>query len=164
MHHFPVVLDLANLGRLIVVRRHIMPLLAVCLLFISGGVFAQEELSLFDGNGRASAYIVADSDLTIYLWSGEPVAYLVRDGGGGFHVYGFNGKHLGWFVRGIIRDHEGDAACALKGLIFNPQFEPLKSLKSLKSFKSFRQFAPFRPLFWNRWGELPCRFFLSQGK
>ena len=28
---------------------------------------AQNELSLFDSKGRASAYIVADDDLTIYL-------------------------------------------------------------------------------------------------
>lgn len=139
-------------------------LLASFLLLVAFGAAAQEELSLFDGKGRVSAYIVADDDLTIYLWSGEPVAYLVKDGGGEFHVYGFNGKHLGWFVRGIIRDHEGEAACALKEVVSNPQLEPLKSLKSLKFLKSLKELAPLRPLFSSQWGELPCRFFLSQGK
>ncbi len=35
--------------------------------------------------------------LTIYLWGGKPVAYLSAESDDGFHVYGFNGKHLGWF-------------------------------------------------------------------
>src|SRR2546426_2666796 len=139
-------------------------LLATVLLFAWSVASAQDEISLFDGNGRASAYIVANDDLTIYLWSGEPVAYLVRDRGRDFHVYGFNGKHLGWFVAGIVRDHDGDAACALKGAISNPQLEPLKSLKSLKPLKSLKELAPLRALFSQQWGELPCRFFMNQGE
>lgn len=142
-----------------------MKLIAACLLtFVCSVAVAQDEISLFDGKGRAAAYIVADDNLTIYLWSGEPVAYLVRDGGRDFHVYGFNGKHLGWFVAGIVRGHEGDAACALKGAISNPQLEPLKSLKSLKPLPGLKELAPLRPLFSQQWGELPCRFFMKQGE
>jgi hypothetical protein len=52
-----------------------MRYIATCiLLFACSVAVAQEELSLFDGNGRAAAYIVADDDMTIYLWSGESVA------------------------------------------------------------------------------------------
>jgi hypothetical protein len=134
------------------------------LLFMCSVALAQDEISLFDGKGRAAAYIVADDDMTIYLWSGEPVAYLVRDSGRDFHVYGFNGKHLGWFVGGIVRDHEGDVACAVKGAISNPQLEPLKNLKSIKSLKSLKELAPLRPLFSQQWGELPCHFFMKQGE
>ena len=142
-----------------------MRYVAACLLlFVCSVVAAQDEISLFNREGRASAYIVLGDDLNIYLWSGDPVAYLVRDSGGDFHVYGFNGKHLGWFVGGIIRDHEGDAACAVKSVISNPHLEPLKSLKSLAPLKSLREMAPLRPLFSQQWGELPCRFFLKQGE
>jgi hypothetical protein len=35
------------------------------------------EVSLFDASGKAVAYIDTDDELTIYLWSGKPVAYLV---------------------------------------------------------------------------------------
>jgi len=44
------------------------------------------------------AYIADDRE-TIYLWDGHAVAYLYED-----KVYGCNGKHLGWFVDGIIYD------------------------------------------------------------
>ncbi|WP_201168840.1 4-fold beta flower protein [Halorhodospira halophila] len=142
-----------------------MKIIAVCLLtFVCSVVVAQDEISLFDGEGRAAAYIVADDDLTIYLWSGEPVAYLVRDSGRDFHVYGFNGNHLGWFVDGIVRGHEGDAACAVESVFSNPQPEPVKSVKSLKPLKSLKELAPLRPLFSQQWGELPCRSFLKQGE
>lgn len=149
-------------GRLITGIKHCVLLL---LAIATNSAFAQEEISLFDGRGQASAYIVADNDLTIYLWSGKPVAYLVRDSGRDFHVYGFNGKHLGWFVRGILRDDQGDAACAVKEVISTTaQIEPLKSLKSLQPLKSLRELAPLRPLFSNQWGELPCRFVLGRGE
>src|SRR5579864_6900639 len=74
---------------------------------------SDEEVTLFNSKGKAIAYIAVSDDMTIYMWNGKPVAYMEPDKGAtGFHVYGFNGKHLGWFVKGLIRDHEGDAACA----------------------------------------------------
>ena len=139
-------------------------IIALLIVFAFSYVVAQDELSLFDAQGQASAYIVADDNMTIYLWSGEPVAYLVKDNGRDSHVYGFNGKHLGWFVNGIIRDHQGNAACALKDVISNPQLEPLKSLKSLKPLKNLKELPPLRPLFVQQWSGFSCKLFLSKGK
>jgi 4-fold beta flower protein len=34
------------------------------------------KVSLFDASGEAVAYIDTDDELTIYLWSGKPVAYI----------------------------------------------------------------------------------------
>ena len=45
-----------------------------------------------------------DYSKTIYLTDGSPVAYLYnRD-----HVYGFNGRHLGWWIEGILYNHDGE--------------------------------------------------------
>ncbi len=74
-----------------------------------------EEITLFDKKGEPIAYIDEKDDFTIYLWDGTPVAYLLQKGKSSnlkkdnFSVYGFNGKHLGWLVEGIIRDLEGNA-------------------------------------------------------
>lgn len=142
-----------------------MKFISACLLvLICTMAVAQDEISLFDGEGRAAAYIVADDDRTIYLWSGEPVAYLVQDRGRDFHVYGFNGRHLGWFVAGMVRDHGGDAACAVRDAVSNPRIEPLKSLKLLKPLKFLKKLAPSRPIFSQEWGKLPCRSFMQQGE
>lgn len=123
----------------------------------------EDAISLFSGEGEAIAYIALSDELTVYLWSGKPVAYLTEDSSGGYHIYGFNGKHLGWFVGGVIRDHKGDAACAVKEVMQATQIEPFKAFKVFKPFKAFKEFPPFRPGFSNLFGQIPCNFFLALG-
>lgn len=122
-----------------------------------------DEVTLFDGYGKASAYIDLQDEFTIYLWGGKPVAYLKRDHSGGYHVYGFNGKHLGWFVDGVIWSHDGNASCAIKEKMKRTEFEPYKSFKQFKPFKNFPEFAPYRPYFTNSFGDTPCRYLLAEG-
>lgn len=138
-------------------------LLILIAVALSTTAKAEDEVSLFSGAGKADAYIAVDDELTIYLWSGKPVAYLEQDSAGGYHVYGFNGKHLGWFVKGVIWDHEGNASCATKEVLKSTEFEPFKAFKQFKPFKSFTQFAPFRPSFSSSFGDTPCRFLLGEG-
>ncbi len=61
--------------------------------------------TLYNPKGEPIAYICNHFRDTIYLWDGHPVAYLYS-----YHIYGFNGKHLGWFIDGIIYDYYGDRA------------------------------------------------------
>ena len=130
---------------------------------LSGQARAEDEVTLFNGAGKADAYIALDDEMTIYLWSGKPVAYLEKDSDSGYHVYGFNGKHLGWFVKGVIWDHEGNGSCAVKEVLRTTEFEPFKAFKQFKPFKSFTQYAPYRPSFTNKFGDTPCRFLLAEG-
>ena len=62
------------------------------------------ERKLFNKNGDVVAYITDDYHETIYLWDGSPVAYLYEDQ----HVYGINGRHLGWFVDEILFNNSGE--------------------------------------------------------
>jgi len=138
-------------------------LLLIFILALSSMVQADDELSLYSSSGDAVAYIALSDELTIYLWSGKPVAYLSEDSSGDYHVYGFNGKHLGWFVGGVLRDHRGDAACALKEIMNSTNFESFKGFKQFKPFKAFKEFAPFRPIFSSTFGQIPCQFLLGSG-
>ena len=61
------------------------------------------EDTLYNAKGEPIAYISDDMNKTIYLWDGHPVAYLSS-----YHVYGFNGQHLGWFINGVIYDSDGN--------------------------------------------------------
>ncbi|MBN2060147.1 MAG: hypothetical protein JW882_06990 [Deltaproteobacteria bacterium] len=62
------------------------------------------EQTLFDKDGNSVAYFANDYHHTIYLWNGIPTAYLYDEQ----HVYGINGKHLGWFIDEIIYDNDGN--------------------------------------------------------
>jgi hypothetical protein len=126
------------------------------------GVARAEEISLFAGNGQGTAYIDTEDDMTIYLWAGTPVAYLEKDSDG-YNVYGYNGKHLGWYVDGVVRDHKGDAACAVKAAMRTTTREPFKGFKKFQPFKAFTQFAPFQPFLSTQWGVVPCGPFLEAG-
>ncbi|GHV04557.1 hypothetical protein FACS189485_10210 [Spirochaetia bacterium] len=117
-----------------------------------GAVSFAQESSLFDYDGNATAYIANDSENTIYLWNGIPVAYVFfeRDE---YHIYGFNGQHLGWFDNGVVRDNNGYAIGATQRA--HPRVtlvEPVKSVKRVKPVASVRRVAPVKPVFSMSWG------------
>ena len=64
----------------------------------------ETDTVLYDKNGEASCYITEGFRRTIYLWDGTPVAYLYEEE----HVYGINGRHLGWFIDRVLYNHRGE--------------------------------------------------------
>jgi hypothetical protein len=132
-------------------------LLSVLVLFFN--LTKAQEVSLFNSEGKATAYVADDDDLTIYLWRGKPVAYLSGD-----NIYGFNGKHLGWWVKGIIYDHDGNAVGATKNATnMNTEYEPYKGYKEYKPYKSHKEYAPYKPQFSSSWSNDSFKMFLSRG-
>ena len=100
------------------------------------------EETIFDQDGNAVAYIDYNDENTIYMWDGTPSAYLDEEN----RIYGFNGKHLGWFEDGIIWNLTGDRTGYSKQTIpVFAKFEPFKAFKKFKPFKSFKEFAKFKP-------------------
>lgn len=118
-----------------------------------------DDLDFYDSRGIAVAYVAADRDLTIYLWSGKPVAYIEGDS-----VFGFNGKHIGWIKDGAIYDHDGHIVAAVAERFKEPVTPPPpKGFKQFKPFKSFKEFKPFKPFFQFSWSELPSSLFFLGG-
>lgn len=118
-----------------------------------------QEISLFNSEGKPVAYVADDDDLTIYLWDGKPVCYISGD-----NLYGFNGNHLGWWVNGIIRNHEGNAVGATKGSIgMYTQYEPYKGYKEYKPYKQYKEYAPYKPYWSSNWSDISLRMFLLNG-
>jgi hypothetical protein len=140
-------------------------LLAVLIFSIFPFFIMAQEITLFDSDGVARAYIdTDDDDLTVYLWAGTPVAYLVPDGGD-FSIYGFNGKHLGWFEDGIVRDHEGYALGFIKGAVnMHTKYEPYKGYKKHKPYKSYKEYAPYKPYYKPKFSNIPLSLFLKRGE
>ena len=119
-----------------------------------------QEISLFNSKGAPVAYVnTDDDDLTIYLWSGKPVAYISNN-----NIYGFNGKHLGWWVKGIIRDQDGDAVgCTKEATNMYTEYEPYKGYKEYKPYKSYKEYAPHKPYWTTSWSSSSFKMFLLQG-
>jgi hypothetical protein len=121
------------------------------------------EIPLYNNDGEAVAYIDTEEDLTIYLWSGKPVAYLEKKSDR-MLVYGFNGKHLGWFDNGAIYNSDGDVSCALKNLLTkHPQALSYKGYKEYKPYKSYKDYPDWKPSFSRSFSQMPCELHLSFG-
>lgn len=137
-------------------------LLTIFSFFLVSLTYAQSEISLFNSDGEATTYIDTD-DATIYLWEGKPVAYLHKKGGA-YHIYGFNGEHLRWFVDGIVRDHEGNAVGVTESATnMYTGYESYKGYKEQKPYKDHREYAPYQPYFSNSWSSINLSGFLIQG-
>jgi len=123
------------------------------------GADTDDEIALYDGQGNAVAYIATSDDSTVYTWAGKPVAYLDAD-----NIYGFNGKHLGWFQDGKLFDHQGRIAGTTTNAATIPlKAAPFKGFKQFQPFKAFEEFAPLQPIFGFSQSQIPLALLLSQG-
>jgi hypothetical protein len=113
------------------------------------------SIALFDSQRRAVAYLDPDDDHTIYLWSGEPVAYVV-DGS----IYGFSGKHIGWYQSGVVIDHDGNVVAGPAIAFRKPvQPAPVRSPKSAAPVKAPRESQPQPPSLATSWSDLSVHEF-----
>jgi len=137
-------------------------LIALLLGSIAPHVLAAEEVTLFDRYGFAVAYIDS-GNLTIYLWNGEPVAYLQRENETRFNAFGYNGKHLGWYLNGVIYGHDGDAVCAIAERLNSTHETDPRSRRQFVRIKTATGPVPPLPVFFNTFSAAPCDDVLGEG-
>ena len=134
------------------------------ILIISSFQMTAQEVTLFDSEGNARAYIDYDDEATIYLWNGKPVAFLKNDGSD-MCVFGFNGNFLGWYESGIIRNKRGNAVGARKGAInIITSIEPIKSIQEISPIRPITSITPIKPIFSNSWSSELLTELLYSGK
>ncbi len=120
----------------------------------------QVERNLYDKNGQAVAYIAEDFHGTIYLWEGLPTAYLFHEE----HVYGINGRHLGWFRDEVLFNHDGERMGFMHSTCPVPVVKPPpKWRKSAADELRPRWAAPPSPKLLYRTGEGDLAVFLKKG-
>jgi hypothetical protein len=130
---------------------------------IIGTTFCQ-QITLFNSDGEAKAYIDYDEDATIFLWNGTPVAFLERDGNDTC-LFGFNGDFLGWYEDGIVYDKRGYAVGARKGAVnMVTRIEPIKSIQQITPIKPITSITPIKPIWSSRWSSISLIEFLYLGK
>lgn len=140
--------------------------LLLCLVLCSVLQGQAKEITLFNSDGEAVAYIDdSDSDLPIYMWDGTPVAYLAPSNNDYYHVYGFNGLHLGWYERGVVRDHDGYVVGFQQGTMSkSTRYEPYKRYKKSKPYKYSPKYPPSKAYNKSSFSYTSLAFFLLKGK
>jgi hypothetical protein len=132
-------------------------------VFLSLPCAAGEGTPLFGRGGMAVAYIDAADGSTIYLWGGVPVAYLDDT-----TIFGFNGRHLGWFEDGIVRNGRGERAGfteeTLASIGGTPRFPQTASMRQTRPVPLPPIPAPPRPAFADIDSIVPLRDLLALGR
>ena len=101
------------------------------------------ETTLYDCMGQPIAYIAEDPGKTVYLWSGHAVASVDHEA-----LVGWNGRRLGFFVRGRVYDAGGRQAGSIaEECVYVPEAESAKSAKRTKRLKHPPEPTKPRPKF-----------------
>lgn len=123
-----------------------------------------QQISLYDSEGEARAYIDYDEDATIFLWDGTPVAFIEKDGSD-LCVFGFNGSFMGWYEDGIIYDKKGYAVGARKGAVsMMTKMEKMKSMQKMTPMRPMTPMTPMQPMWKSSWSNTSLTEFLYYGK
>jgi hypothetical protein len=123
-----------------------------------------QQISLFDSEGEARAYIDYDEDATIFMWDGTPVAFLEKDRSD-ICVFGFNGSFMGWYEDGIIYDKKGYAVGARKGSTnMMTKMERMKSMQKMTPMRPMTPMTPMTPMWKSSWSSTSLTEFLYFGK
>lgn len=112
-----------------------------------------QQVSLFNNQGEAVAYIDFSEDATIFLWNGTPMAFLEKDGDD-ICVFGFNGSFLGWYEEGIFYDKKGYVVGAKKGAVnMATKIEEIKGIQKITPIRPITAITPIQPILKNSWSS-----------
>ena len=115
----------------------------------------------YDCHGRPTAY--AEDGVHIYLFTGEPVAYLDGDA-----VFGYNGKHLGWLANGWVRDLNGYCVFYSENATGSGPVKPVmcmcpvKCVKHVRPVKCIKEVKRVRAVNSLSWSQLSGKQFFAQ--
>lgn len=106
--------------------------------------------TLYNRQGRAVAYVDDDGE-SVYLYTGEPVAF-----GHDEWLYTYSGRCLGWMELGWVYDLNGNPAFftdAAQGGPLKPvrQVRPVRGVRGVRPVRGVRQVRPVRPVKRSTW-------------
>jgi len=109
------------------------------------------KVDFYAKDGNALAYIL--DDIHIFLYSGEPAAYIFDEA-----VYTFSGRHIGWYKNHWLRDTNGNCVAfthLAKGgparPLMNPKPDKIECKKiPIKKEKKNKTPAPLDTIEWSK--------------
>lgn len=117
------------------------------------------SITFYDRSGNVVAY--SDDDVHIFLFSGEPIAYLDADA-----LYSYRGELMGWFEDGWLRDKDGRCVAFSEQASGSPtqpekRRRPKQSLKQPLPLQQHRDPRSLRPMHSNAWSSQSAQEFFS---
>lgn len=141
--------------------------LVLTLTILTVSMLSAQQISLFDKEREARAYIDYDKDATVFMWDGTPVAYIEKKGKN-LCIFGFNGDFLGWYEDGVVYDKEGYVVGAKEGassMMSHTKTERMKKMQKLPRMrKPVTSFTTTKPILKRQWSNTSLTELLYFGK
>jgi len=136
-------------------------------MMLTVSTLSAQQVSLFDKEREARAYIDYDKEATIFMWDGTPVAYIEKKGKN-LCIFGFDGDFLGWYENGVVYDKEGYFVGAKEGassMIPHTKTERIKGIqKTIPTRRIVTSFTTTKPIFKRQWSNTSLTELLYFGK
>lgn len=119
--------------------------------------------TFYDRHGEAVAwYDDEQQEPAIYLYDGTPVAWISDES-----IYGYSGRHFGWFIDGWVRDSRGQLVMFTTESIGGPArptrcARPARGARAARPARGARQARPARPARSLSWSALTGEAFFRQ--
>ncbi|HEY3372060.1 MAG TPA: hypothetical protein VGK10_14485 [Prolixibacteraceae bacterium] len=94
------------------------------------------EIALYNKSGHPVVYLSADDENSIYTWDGHAVAYIADD-----LIYGWRGKHLGWYINGILYDVFGYKVGSIKQKCCSPTSDESSKEAKYPQYARYTKYA-----------------------
>lgn len=107
-----------------------------------------------DNQGNPILYYKS-SENVFFDYAGNSKFYLKKDNLGDVNIYNFNGKHLGWYINGTLRDHQGRIMASETNKLMNVTYKmpPIKPVERIIPIKGVEELAPIKPLWINQFSS-----------
>jgi len=117
--------------------------------------------TLYNSSGQAIAYVDKNGQ-SIYLYSGQPIAWISNDS-----IYTYSGRYLGWIANGWFYDRSGRPAFFTEKSSGGPakparSARPARGARDARPARGAREARSARPARSLSWSELSNEGFFHQ--
>jgi len=135
-------------------------LLALNLVFINCKPQSQ-EITLYDQTGHPLIYLSPENDNSFYTWDGHAVAYLYDSE----LIYGWKGKHIGWYINGVIYDLQGYRVGSISEKCPTSVYSESSKYSKYSQYSRYSRYSPYsRPSLKSSYSDVKLINFITQNK
>jgi hypothetical protein len=118
------------------------------------------EITLFNKTGQPVVYFSAEHENSIFTWDGHAVAYIEDE-----LIYGWRGKHIGWYFNGVVYDVFGYKLGSVKDKCPCPTLEEeVKGTKYPRYIRYTKYAIQLKPIHRRTYSNEELIDFITQNK
>jgi len=118
------------------------------------------EITFYDKTGHPKIYLSTENDNSFYTWEGHAVAYVYED-----KIFGWKGKHIGWYNDGILYDLNGYRVCSIREKCPYSVYSEYSKYSKYSRYSRYSRYSPYsKPSFRSSYADTDLIDFITQDR